>query len=250
MSYDESKKEFIKTIEDIGYKYQKWEVFNDFCNIAAISLYQPFAQNRELEKEYLSIINKYEKTEINMFPRLLSYIVNALTDRLGDFLGECFMSLDLGSKYKGQFFTPYYVSSFMSDILGVNDYERMSEPCSGSGGMIIARADTLLKNGVNYQDKMLVQAVDVDSLCVNMCYIQLTLLHIPAEVIHGNSLSKEVFKTFYTPAYFIKAANKQFPNWRDEDDKEIQIKVPIERENSNVIYSQEQLATFSTGKLF
>lgn len=43
---------------------------------------------------------------------------------------------------------------------------------------------------------------DVDRLATLMCYVQLSLLHIPAAVIVGNSLALEVQEVFYTPAHY------------------------------------------------
>lgn len=252
-SFNTCKDEFVKTINSLGYKYPTWKIFSDFCEMAAISLYQPFARDEALEEQYLKIIGAYPKEDVAIFPKLLSLVINGLSYGLGDFLGEAFMELELGNKYKGQFFTPYYISKFMAQILGNNtqDIESLSEPACGSGGMIIARADALLQEKINYQQVMQVQAVDIDELCVHMCYIQLTLLHIPAEVIHGNSLSFEVFNTWYTPAYIMRATQKDFPSWKSiKEDETVKVKVSIESEENQMIYSKEQREVFATGRLF
>ena len=52
--------------------------------------------------------------------------------------------LNLGNAGKGQFFTPYHISKLMAEITfidGQKDIENkdiitLSEPCSGSGGII------------------------------------------------------------------------------------------------------------------
>jgi hypothetical protein len=48
---------------------------------------------------------------------------------------------------------------------------------------------------------MLVEAIDLDIKAVHMCYLQLSLLGIPAIVRHGNSLSLEMFSDWITPMY-------------------------------------------------
>jgi hypothetical protein len=252
MNYDEAKKKFIKNIESYNYRYRTWEIFTDFCKMSAISLYQPFARDKELEEEYLKIIRKYDKKDIDIFPKLFSLVVFALSDRLGDFLGECFMELKLGEKYKGQFFTPFYLSKMMALILGKNskDIEGLCEPSVGSGVMVIARADALLEQGINYQEVMEVQAIDIDSLCVDMTYIQLTLLHISAEVIHGNSLSFEIFRKWYTPAYIMRATKRQFSNINKLDSEVIKVKLPDDTNKNKILYTDEELEVFATGKLF
>ena len=42
-----------------------------------------------------------------------------------------------------------------------------------------------------YQQHFHVTAVDLDSKCVHMAYLQVSLLHVPAVLILGNSLSLE-----------------------------------------------------------
>ncbi|CAA6809246.1 MAG: Unknown protein [uncultured Campylobacterales bacterium] len=244
MNYEEARKKFVDTIVKGTNRFRPWEVFTDFCHMGAISLYQPLKKSQELEAEYLKIVGKYSKEEAQIFPELLSLVVIALSDRMGDFLGECFTDLDLGSKYKGQFFTPYPIAKFMALSLGESgkEIEKTSDPACGSGCMLIARADSLQGMKINYQKRMLVQAVDIDSLCVSMCYIQLSLLHIPAEVIHGDSLTLEVYKRWYTPAY-IMSGNSLYP--KNEKDNS-----SSEDNSKKESYTKEQLKNFSKGTLF
>lgn len=208
MRYDEAKKAFIKDLESFAYKHRGYDVFGDFVEMAAISLYQPFRQSEKLEKRYLDIVGKYTKEESKIFGKLLRYVVEGLTDKFGDFLGECYIDKEFGNKHQGQFFTPYTISKFMAALsvgsIDTMENKRISEPAAGSGGMIIAIADHLQENGINYQKMMDVQAIDVSPLSFYMCYIQLSLLHIPAECIWGNTLKMDIFDTWYTPAYLLK----------------------------------------------
>lgn len=249
MNYNEAKKNFIQAITKLEYKYSKWDIFSDFCRMSAISLYQPFARSEKLENEYLSIVKKYDKQSVNIFPELLFFVVEGLSSSFGDFLGECFMELDLGSKHKGQFFTPYSISKFMSQILGdkVKEKEFLSEPACGSSGMIIARAEVLKEQGLNYQKIMQVEATEIDLLCFNMSYIHLTLLHINAKVIYGNSLSLEIFDSWYTPAYYLNA--DRTPKIKNDL---VVVNETINKETAifEDIYSKEDLNTFSKGRLF
>jgi len=77
------------------------------------------------------------------------------------------------------------------------------EPAAGSGAMIIALAQEIREAGINYQQHLHVTAVDVDPKCVHMSYLQFSLLHIPALIIHGNSLSLEEFDHWHTPAHIL-----------------------------------------------
>ncbi len=119
--------------------------------------------------------------------------------------------LNLGNAKKGQFFTPYNVSKLMAEIniieienqLAERDFITLSEPCSGSGGIIIAFAESLKEKGYNYQHQLFVEAIDIDELCFMMTYIQLALYGIPARVVLGDTLSLKYQKKLYTPMYFI-----------------------------------------------
>jgi len=268
MNYETAKSEFIKLIESKCYAFQAWELFTDFCKLSAISLYQPFLKSETLEKEYIQTISKYPKDMVEIFLKLFAYVVMGLEDKMGDFLGECFMDLKLGSKYKGQFFTPYHISVFMASIVGeaTKEKEGICEPCVGSGGMIIARADVLFKkHDLAYQDMMEVHAVDIDVLCVHMSFIQFSLLGISAEVVHGNSLSNEVFDTWYTLKYIMNASNKQLTPKRETEDtkdessikkeeetqpKKEKVTLPCDDIENKILYSNQELEVFATGKLF
>ena len=76
-----------------------------------------------------------------------------------------------------------------------------SEPCVGSGAMVIAMAESMREQGTNYQEHLHVTAVDLDIRCVHMAYIQFTLLHIPAVIVHGNTLTLEEFGHWPTLAH-------------------------------------------------
>ena len=268
MKYEKAKIEFIKLIESKCYEFQAWELFTDFCKLSAISMYQPFLKSEKLEEEYMQTISKYKKDMVEIFPQLFAYVVMGLEDKMGDFLGECFMDLKLGSKYKGQFFTPYNISVFMASILGDNTKEKegICEPCVGSGGMIIARADVLSKkHGLAYQDILEVHAVDIDVLCVHMSFIQFSLLGLSAEIVHGNSLSNEVFATWYTFKYIMNASKKQHVDKREEQlteeentivkeeehqPKKEKVSLPCDDIQNKILYSNQELEVFATGKLF
>jgi hypothetical protein len=56
---------------------------------------------------------------------------------------------------------------------------------------------------MNYQQQLVVTAVDIDLKCVHMTYLQLALYGVPAVIIHGNSLSCEEWSRWYTPLYIM-----------------------------------------------
>ena len=203
-------KEFTAKIQSLDRSRSPYEVFKDFLTLSAYSLAQPFYRSEEIELKYKYISNKYTKEQAEEFPKLLAFLVSALEEQHQDFLGEVFMQLNLGNAVNGQYFTPYRVSKMMSKMTCVHvkkyagsDIMTLCEPCCGSGGMIIAFAETLLEQDINYQQCLYVEATDIDEMCYKMTYIQLSLLGIPAKVIWGDSLSMRYNEVLYTPFFFL-----------------------------------------------
>lgn len=207
------KKNMIKLFEKLAYRHNSWTVYSDFLEMAAISLSNSvdFLNRNEREKRYLDIISGYSKEEGAIFQKLFGELVTALEEETTDVLGELFMELQLGSKWKGQFFTPIHVSKAMG-MVTLNDVDKLIqergfitvlEPASGGGSRIIGLALALREKGHNYQKDMVVTAVDLDVKAVHMCYIQLSLLGIPAIVLHGNTLSMEMYEEWKTPFYIL-----------------------------------------------
>lgn len=216
----EIRKTIVKTIQNLGYgKYRPYSVFSDWVEMTALALSNAVdkAQFEAREARYLDIVKRYEREEVQQLSGLLGYLVDAFSmgqDDIvfDDVLGDIFMSCDFGSDYLGQFFTPYHVSSALAQmavidtvqsVLKQRDFIRMSEPTCGSGGMCVASAQVLHEQGINYQQKLHITAHDIDPVCVQMAYIQMSLLHIPAVVILGNTLMLEERQRWYTPAHIL-----------------------------------------------
>jgi hypothetical protein len=189
------------------------QVFADFCELSAIAIRNAVdARGRDVrEARYMQIIGGYTPAEADRFAQLLAALTQKFEDGLGDHLGELYMSLDLGSDRLGQFFTPFDVSRVIAKMT-IGDYSAklagqpfitVAEPACGSGGMVIALADALREIGVNYQQTVHVTAQDLDQTAVHMTYIQLSLLHIPAVVVRGNTLSLEQLDVWHTPAHVL-----------------------------------------------
>jgi len=80
---------------------------------------------------------------------------------------------------------------------------RAHEPCVGSGAMVIALAQTLREEGINYQQHLHLIAIDLDIVAVHMAYVQCTLLHIPAIILHGDTLRGETYSVWRTFAHVM-----------------------------------------------
>jgi hypothetical protein len=207
------KKELIALIRENSRRHRVHQVFSDFVELSALSISNSVDPLHFTEREarYLQIVRGYEREEVERFARMLALLVEWLECGLTDCLGELFMSLDLGDHWKGQFFTPYEVSSLMARMIAgdvrpqveAQGFVTVCEPACGAGGMVIAFADAIAAQGVNYQRVMHATAIDVDATAAHMAYVQLALLHIPAIVVHGNSLTLEERSHWVTPAHVL-----------------------------------------------
>lgn len=203
-------KEFISKLSNLDRSKSVSTVFNNFLTLSCCSLAQTVYRSDILEQKYLNIIKTYTKEQAEEFSKLLAFLVLGLEQAPQDFLGQVFMSLNLGSQANGQYFTPYSVCKFMAEInfteietIQNNQLITLSEPCCGSGGIIIAFAETLKEQGYNYQHQLFVEAIDIDETCFKMAYIQLSILGIPARVMLGDTLAWKFQKVLYTPFYFV-----------------------------------------------
>lgn len=170
---------------------------------------------KDREARYMVLVASMGRPTLDIMVELTGMLVLVMERQTrdegfaGDVLGELFHELDLGNDRAGQFFTPMSVCTLMSEIslddaaelLKDKPYITIAEPASGSGRAVLAAAASLKRQGFEPDARMLVQATDVDSLCFWMTYVNLTLAGIPAQVIHGNTLSQEKWATWYTIMY-------------------------------------------------
>ncbi|QOU76454.1 hypothetical protein JAB4_059540 (plasmid) [Janthinobacterium sp. HH102] len=256
MSIDSHQKNFMKLIEKASRRHRKHEVFRDFCEVMAIALSNA-VDKRQFEKResrYFEILKKYEKEEFNLFPEMFAEVVNSLADKYHDCLGSIFMAMNLGDSWKGQFFTPYSISYMMAKMTfsGLEEkvkskgYIELNEPTCGAGGMIIGMAQSMIDIGINYQEHLHVIAQDIDETAVHMTYIQLSILHIPAIVIHCNSLNPgKTWSDWSTPAHIIGGWKYRVGTNLVETISEIKVPLLMPAKMVNAMPEMGQLNLFS-----
>lgn len=205
------KREFVKLIKKLSYGHSPYTVFGDFCTLARLSLMQPFYRSPELEKEYMQVVGKYKREEVNIFPKLLGLVVLGLEKDPLDFLGRIYMEMELGNVGAGEFFTPPDVSSMMAKMTLGNmkeqiekqDFLMVGEPAAGAGGMLLAVAKEARAQGVDPARSMWFDAWDVSYIPACMCYIQMALMNLPGRVVLGDTLRQEIRDVYLTPAHFV-----------------------------------------------
>lgn len=212
-TYNNCKKEFISLLLRNSDSHNKWQVYCDFLEMAAIAISNrcDYVHRDEREARYLQIAGEYSSEKLGRFCSMLACVIQACSlseEEPKDFLGEIYHELEVHNKWKGQFFTPIHICSFMAELqmadaektLDTQPYVTVNDPCCGSGAMLLGYAGAIKRHKLDYQTKMRAVAVDIDLKCVHMAYIQTSLYNIPAVVIHGNSLTVEEWFHWITPA--------------------------------------------------
>ncbi len=200
---DGKQQEIVKLVNKLQGKYSKWQIWQDFIQMFAISIanVMPHPNRETREKMYLETARKYSKGELDVIAEMMARVVEGMEENPDqDFLGELFMSMELGSNWAGQFFTPYSVCQMMAEMtfddklieaqIRENGFVSVSDPACGAGALLIAFANACRKREVNYQQNCLFVAQDIDVLAGMMCYIQLSLMGCAGYVIVDNTLTK------------------------------------------------------------
>ena len=213
ISKEEYKKEIIRILNHLGSKYGRFKVFEDLLYMLTCSISNAVdsVHYEGREETYVKLMSSYSLEERMAFVDLTNLIISAMTVTMysADLLGEIYHEMNLHNEHNGQFFTPINVCQLMADIVVSDEdikkrgYITVCEPTCGSGAMLIATANSLYSKNYNPNYNMCCFAVDNDIRCVLMTYIQLSLLGIPAVVVHGDTLTVKEFDRFYTPMYIL-----------------------------------------------
>ena len=226
-----SQAEFARQFTSLCNVKSSWEVWADFVTMSATAIANALDRQGEThdarEKEYLSIINRYPKAEQQIFPELLAKLVEALEEEPEqDFLGEMFMSLELGSHWKGQFFTPYSICQLMAaitidsraDQIAVRGWTSINDPCCGAGALLIAARNEMAKRGLGPRQALYV-AQDIDRTAALMCYLQLSLLGCAGYVVVGDTLTQPSVGPTGSPLLIAPAEGQEVWAYRVQFEK-------------------------------
>lgn len=202
MNVAEHRKQFVKCLQDACPNQHLFEVFGMWAECACCTFRQSVRKFRTgkiddgIEARYMETIGKVKNP--NRFAHALAHVVDGLEIRQHDFLGTAAAECELLNAGAGQFFTPTAVSELMARVTfqGIKRDPRhrikIQEPAVGGGATVIATASVLKDQGFFPWDYYVVcQDVDFRMFCV--AYVQLTLCGIPANVLHGNTLSLETW---------------------------------------------------------
>lgn len=248
--------DFSKVFSSLCQHHNPWTIWSDFitmhaCVISiAFDRYDPM-RFKERSELFRNTAKQYSEQELTAFDSLFKTTAASLNrNPQQDFLGRLYMSLDFGSRWTGQFFTPWNVAYMMAemtvgpdaDILKDREYASICDPCCGAGCMLLAAAAAYAdeeKNRVPQRDLLLV-GQDVDRIVALMCYIQLSLLGYAGYVAIGNSLTNPVTGTDLFPQIGESGELWFTPGWF----------APIWDTRRQIEYIKRMTANLQTAKAF
>lgn len=206
-------KHIAKLIKMGQFKQDKIVLFQDFVERIALSIsikVDPVHRDRRIQR-LEEIETTHTPVELSEMDACLHTLAEEILERsevgrMEDILGRAYEDQKLCER--GQDFTFPDVAHLIAD-LGVSTlsdipecgYFDLYEPACGAGSIVLKAAEALQHKGINYTNHLVSYANDVDSVCVHMAYVQISLHGIPAVIARANTITKEEFERWYTPQY-------------------------------------------------
>lgn len=201
--------QFDKAFDQARQSYGNYEAFSEFIRIYAAEIAWACGNKADaLMKDREAIISRIDDRRKKCYMRMFDAMVYALEENPDqDFLGATYMRLGVGDKSHGQFFTPYNIAkataalepNTVAKLINNDGFVSINEPSCGAGGMVIAFANKLQKQGANHQRAIYFKAQDISELPALMCYLQCSLLGMAGHVVIGNTLMFEKRAVLQTP---------------------------------------------------
>jgi len=169
------------------------------------------------EETYHAAIRGVNRTDLDLIMQAFGELIVAMNTRpYQDLLGPLYMALtSQGSKkLGGEFFTPPSLCRMMAELNfagpGIVPEDRpldCSEPCCGTGGMVLAATEVLKREtGSTLHARWLAQ--DLNQTSAYACFVNLSLWGVPATVRCGNSLGDD-FRWSWETAFWPLACGHQ-----------------------------------------
>ncbi|MDR2944711.1 MAG: hypothetical protein LBU81_06510 [Methanosarcinales archaeon] len=198
-------KNFISTFDRLNTSNNSRRVFEDFVELSACTIThrEDILNLEERDLRRFEILKNYDSKDSELFSELFYIAAGALTEKPEqDFLGAVSERLNLGLNLMSY---DLAVTNAATILFGEDLNEmpiRFMDTAAGAGTQIIAMANALKKNGVNYQNDVYFVAADPDRTAALMCYIQMSLLGCAGTVTVSNSPTDETFSVLNTPMLF------------------------------------------------
>jgi len=189
------------TLEKLHGRHDPARVYRDAVRMVACAL-----SMGTREAQYLECSRRYKKEELEVFPRAMAELTRAMErEPYTDLLGDPFLELEGRSvkKGRGEFYTPQNICDMMAEMTVEGSLEdgkifTSSDPACGSGRMVLGLVKALEKRGIS---PLCAQATvqDLNSVAVDMAYINLTLWGVPTKAIWGDTIRLEEREVYFNP---------------------------------------------------
>lgn len=197
-----------KEINRLSGQYSSSDIFRDIIDLIVILIGASTSANigETGEDIYNRLTGRYSDNVLREMVKIANEICDTISDTKKDVLGRLYMSLR-PNKANGQFFTPDSVSEVMAELSNVAENNSISDPCCGSGSLILGAIRTIEKSGRSYR-KPVFYLNDIDMLCCKMVFIQMSVVGATAYITCSNALTNPPFRSDYdgywlkTPMYF------------------------------------------------
>jgi len=206
----DKEKQFIQELSKINYSKNVIDVFEDFVKFCAYAISYSTGMKNNHTVEYEKLLKKYSKEEKRLFANLIIELIKEYSkEDPEDILGNVFEGLGISNRLRGQFFTPKEVCRVMGDIsvdkeslekfIDKQGYVSINDPTCGSGRTLFYTLLKIRDLGIDLS-KVYVEGDDVSQLCACMTYINLSLIGASGIVKHQDTLTLQVYDSFYTPS--------------------------------------------------
>lgn len=204
----------LKAVKMTCGRVDQQQVFRDLVAYCALQLSNRTdpVHLKVRQEQQAAIVKNYTDQEKNQFMDISKQLAGEVVRNINqgsyvDLLGPAHQVLHPKSGPLKQDFTPPSIGRILSRItlegarLPEAGFFTCNEPACGSGVLCLGLAEELLRQGFNPCEQLVIQASDLDRLCVQMTYLQLSLYGIPAVIIQGDTITLEEYDRWYTPLY-------------------------------------------------
>lgn len=170
-----------------GYGHSRYRVVTDWIEF----MFWAFQRN---DPQYLTVLDRYaahgKKQDVaEHFANALGALMLHMRDTNEETLGELYMEF-CANERMGQFFTPMPICKLMARMTAYDGIPegrtfRVSEPCAGSGRMIVALAQEMLSEQA---DRCFFFAQELDHTCCMMTALNMMFFNLQGMIVWGNAL--------------------------------------------------------------
>ena len=200
--------EIRKSIDKMAGRYSAPDIFRDIIDLAVMLIGGITTANigETGEDIFNRLTVRYSAEELRDMFKIIQDICSTVSKTKKDVLGRLYMNLRPNGA-RGQFFTPDNVSEVMAKIAGSTENDTYSDPCCGSGSLILGVIRTLEQEGKSYQTPIF-YLNDVDLFCCKMIFVQMSAIGATAYITCSDALANPPFRSncdgmwLKTPMYY------------------------------------------------